>query len=311
MFKNLFIASTITAAVSLGNTQVAAAEESGGHEHQEGEHEEGVVSISREAQESAGVVVQEAAGATLKLVLKVNGRIEPVSSKVAHISPRFPGIIREVKKDIGEYVEAGELLAVVESNTTLQGYEVRASKPGLVTDRHATVGESVQTNEPLFTLMDLSQVWAELTIFQRDVPRVSAGQPVRLRVSGLDAPIEAKLAFISPVVDESTQSRIARAVVSNPDGKLAPGAFVTGEIATGDLNVPVAVREDAIQTIEGKPAVFFVDGDRFKVREVSTGRTDGTLTEVTKGVTVGERYAAGNSFLLKAELGKAEAEHDD
>ena len=316
MNQRLLITSLLAVICFLGSVRSATAE--GGSEHGHGENEsaheheeEGVVTLSPEALAAAKVEVKEAGPATLRVTLKVNGRIEPVSSKVAHISPRFPGIIREVKRDVGDYVESGELLAVVESNQSLQAYEVRASKPGLITDRHATLGESVQSNEPLFILMDLSQVWADFTVFQRDVAELKAGQSVNIRVSGTLDPIKSTLHFISPVVDEATQSRVARAVVPNSDGRLAPGAFITGEIATGSFPVPIAVLDDAIQTIDGAAVVFVSEGERFVKREVRTGRTDGELTEVVSGLTPGERYAARNSFILKAEIGKGEAEHED
>ena len=309
MYRKIVTSSIAVAIVAIGTTGLALAGE--GHEHGEGEHEEGVVALSADSLKESGVTFTEAGPATLVLKLKVNGRISPVSSKVAHISPRFPGIIRDVKKDVGEYAEAGELLAVVESNQTLQAYEMRASKPGLIAERHATVGESVQADGPLFILMDLSQVCADFTVFQRDVAQLQVGQVVNIRVSGSPDPIESTIHFISPVVDEATQSRIARAVVPNPGGTLAPGAFITGEIATGSFPVPVAVSEEAIQTIDGSAVVFVSEGERFVKRKIKTGRTDGLFTEVVSGLKAGERYASRNSFILKAELGKGEAEHED
>lgn len=315
MKRKLMTASLALAFVLLSNPGRVAAgggsehghDEEGAHEHEE----EGVVTLSEEAREAAHVEVKESGPATLRVTLKVNGRIEPVSSKVAHIAPRFAGIIRDVKRDVGDYVNAGELLAVVESNQSLQAYEVRASKPGFITDRHATVGESVQADEPLFIVMDLSQVWADFTVFQRDAGQLKEGQPVTIHVSGRAEPIASTLHFISPVVDEATQSRIARAVVSNPDTSVSPGAFITAEILTGSFEVPVSVLDNAIQSIEGQAVVFVADGDRFEKRVVKTGRADDSFTEIVSGLKPGERYAAGNSFILKAELGKGEAEHED
>jgi cobalt-zinc-cadmium efflux system membrane fusion protein len=309
MYKKSFMRFFALLAVSIVVAGRASAEE--GHGHEEGEHEEGVVTLSATQQRTAGVAVQAAGPASLKINLRVNGRIAPVSSKVAHIAPRFAGVIREVRKDIGDSVEAGELLAVVESNQALQSYEVRASKPGVVTNRHATVGESVAADEPLFVVMDLSQVWADFVVFQRDVSRIRAGQVVKVTVSGAEEPITSTISFISPLVDEATQSRIARAVVPNPSGQFSVGAFLTGEIATGEFQVSLAVRDDAIQTVDGKQVVFVSEGERFRKKEIATGRSDGQLTEVVSGLNAGEKYAAGNSFVLKAELGKGEAEHED
>ncbi len=279
-----------------------------GHGHEE--EEEGVVSLTPEAFQNAKISISEAGPGTISSRLKVSGRITPVSSKVAHISPRFSGIIKDVRVDIGDFAKVGDVLAIIESNQTLQPFEVRTLKSGLIVARHATVGESVQEDEALFIVIDLSELWADFTIFQRDVPKIKTGQAVDIYLAGQTAPYKSTIHFISPVVDESTQSRIVRTVVSNPDGALAPGAFVTGEISIGDFQVPLAITSDAIQTIGGKTVTFVQEGEKLEMREIKTGRTDGHLIEVLAGLKGGERYAATNTFILKADLGKGEAEHE-
>ncbi len=282
----------------------------GGHGGHEEHGEEGVVTISPESLKTAKIEVDEVRPATLSMKLKVNGRISPVSSKVAHITSRFSGVVKDVRKDIGDEVKAGEVLAIVESNQNLQAFEVRTLKPGLVTERHATLGEFAAEGTALFVIVDLSELWADFTVFQRDVSKLRTGQPVTIHADGGNPPIKSTLHFISPIVDETTQSRQARAVLSQPPQYLAPGAFVTGEIAVGEFSVPLAISYEAIQTVEGKSVVFVNDGDKFEKREVTTGRSDGTLVELLSGLKDGEKYASKNTFLLKAELGKSEAEHE-
>ena len=291
-----------------GHDHGESKKEEAGHEH--GEEEEGVIRLTDEAIKNAKIDVREAGPATVAIQLRVNGRISPVSSNVAHIASRFSGVIREVKKDVGEAVSAGDVLAIVESNQNLQKFEVRALKGGIVTDRHATIGESIKEDEALFVVMDLSQLWADFTVFQRDVSRVKIGQVIDIYVAGRTEPFRSQLSFISPIVDDTTQSRTARAVVTNPDNTLAPGAFITGQIAVADYQVPLAVTYDGIQTIEGKSVVFVKEEAGFEKREILVGRSDGTYTEILSGIKVGEKYVATNSFTLKAELGKSEAEHE-
>ena len=280
-------------------------DEPGHDEH----HEEGVISISPEALKTADLAIEEAKPATLHMTLKVNGRVAPVSSKVAHITSRFAGIVKEVRKDIGQQVKVGEVLAVVESNQNLQTFEVKTLKSGLVTERHATLGEFATEGTTLFEIIDLSELWADFTVFQRDVPKLRQGQLITIEADGIKPPLRSSVHFISPIVDETTQSRLVRAVITNPPDSLAPGAFVTGEIAVGEFQVAVAVSYEALQTVEGKSVVFVREGDKFEKRELTLGRSDGALVEVLSGLAVGESYAAANSFVLKAELGKSEAEH--
>lgn len=266
--------------------------------------------LSDEAILSSKIEIRQVGPADLSMLLKVNGRVSPVSSAVAHISSRFSGVIREVRKEIGEEVRAGDVLAIVESNANLQKFEVRALQGGIVTDRHATIGESIKEDEALFVVMDLSRLWVEFAIFQRDVPVVKIGQPADIYVSGRSEPFRSRISFISPLVDETTQSRIARAVIDNPDNSVAPGAFVTGQISTAKFQVSLAVSYEGIQTIDGKTVIFVQKDDGFEKRGVSVGRSDGRNTEIISGAKSGEKYVSANSFILKAEFGKSEAGHE-
>ena len=86
--------------------------------------------------------------------------------------------------------------------------------------------------------------------------------------------------------------------------------FVNAELVAEDIPVPVAVSADAIQTIRDWTVVFGRYGQFFEARPVEVGRSDGKMIEVLKGFQAGEQYAAGNSFAIKAELGKSGASHD-
>jgi cobalt-zinc-cadmium efflux system membrane fusion protein len=103
---------------------------------------------------------------------------------------------------------------------------------------------------------------------------------------------------------------LARAVVNNTNGQLRPGLFVAGEVVLDEREVEVAVTQGAIQTVEDKQVVFVREGDAFEVRPVQIGAQDGERAEITAGLLPGEEYVARNSFVLKAELGKAGAAHD-
>jgi cobalt-zinc-cadmium efflux system membrane fusion protein len=111
------------------------------------------------------------------------------------------------------------------------------------------------------------------------------------------------------VLDPETRSARAVVEVPNPDGAFRPGGFVTAEVATEEQRVDVLVPRMAVQQIGNESIVFVRTPDGFEKREVVLGRSDQEGVEVVFGLDPGERYAAANSFVLKAELGKAEAEH--
>lgn len=104
---------------------------------------------------------------------------------------------------------------------------------------------------------------------------------------------------------------VARAVLQNPDGLLRPGLFVTAELRIEEINVPVAVRPAAIQSLDEKAVVFVTEGAAFEARKVELGTRDDNYVEVVSGLDAGDRYVAGNSFLLKAELGKGQVQDSD
>ena len=91
---------------------------------------------------------------------------------------------------------------------------------------------------------------------------------------------------------------------------MATGMFVNARIETEEIQVPVTISMDAIQTVRNEPVAFGRYGEYFEMRPLELGRNDEKTVEVIKGLAAGEQYAAGNSFILKAELGKDETSHD-
>jgi cobalt-zinc-cadmium efflux system membrane fusion protein len=99
-------------------------------------------------------------------------------------------------------------------------------------------------------------------------------------------------------------------VLPNPDGLWRPGLFAKVELVRHNESPPLVVRNEAIQTYLGKPVVFVQYDDQYEARPVVLGRSDGKRTEIVKGLGTGERYVARNSYVLKAELGKAGMSHE-
>jgi membrane fusion protein, heavy metal efflux system len=192
----------------------------------------------------------------------------------------------------------------------LTRYEIRAPIDGTVIERTLSLGQAVQPDTPLFTIADLSTVWAEAAVYEPDLLLVRSGLPavVRARALGLEA--NGTVTYVGAFVGEQTRSATARVVLPNPAGRWRPGVFVSVEIVEEDVTVPVGVPLDAIQTVREMPAVFVRYGDVFEARPVELGRRDDRTVEVVRGLAPCEQYATRNSFVIKADLGKAGAEHD-
>lgn len=283
------------------------------HEHAEGDEHgnEGRVELNAEARKNADLKIEAAGPEKIETRLAVYGKIAVNEEAVAHVMPRFPGIVKEVRKRLGEPVKKGEVLATVESNESLRTYEVKSEIAGVVIKKDVTIGELVKDDKTIFVIADLHTVWADLSVFRQDFHLLKVGQPVEIHPGDDKEAIAEEISYISPFGAESTQTALARVVVPNPGGMLRPGLFVSATIGTGEVNAPVAVKLGAVQTIKEKPIVFVEEGDSFEAREVKLGTKDGEFIEVLSGIKAGDKYVADNSFILKAHLGKEEAEHED
>ena len=117
----------------------------------------------------------------------------------------------------------------------------------------------------------------------------------------------ATIMFVSPLLDKETRAARVVASFDNAARKWRPGLFVMAEIPTDEAPAAIVVAKTALQTIKGDTVVFVRTENGFEARKISVGRQDARLVEVTEGLTAGERVATSNTFVLKAELGKAEA----
>lgn len=293
-------------------------------EHEEGEKKggehdehkkEGHVEMTPEQRKNADLGIEEAAAAKIRTTLSVYGKVAANEDGLAHVMPRFPGIVKAVKKRLGDSVQKGEVLAQVESNESLKIYDIVSEQNGTVIQKDITLGEFVQDSKMVFVIADVSSVWIDFSVYRQDFSRLSKGQDVEIHMGdghvADNAPLKAKIDYISPFGTEGTQTMLARAIVPNAKGDLRPGLFVTGEIITGEVEVNVAVKAEAIQTLENKTVVFLAEGDAFEGRPVKLGRKDTENIEITEGLKTGDRYVARNSFVIKAEIGKGEAAHED
>ncbi|MBS0663240.1 MAG: efflux RND transporter periplasmic adaptor subunit [Verrucomicrobia bacterium] len=267
--------------------------------------------LTPEAAQRAGVVVATAGPAEVRETLSVYGRVMLNGNRVARAVPRFGGIVREARKSFGDPVQAGETVAVVEANQSLATLEVKAPIAGVIVDRDVNSGETVGDGVALYTIADLSDVWVDLNVPKRDQARVRVGQTAVIHADDGGPDATGVISWISPVSSPEAQTLIARIVLPNPERRWRPGLYVKAEITLRDGTVAVAVAESAIQTLDPFTVVFSQHGDVYQARPLALGRRGGGLVEVLGGLRAGERYVIENSFLLKAELGKAGAEHVD
>jgi cobalt-zinc-cadmium efflux system membrane fusion protein len=281
-----------------------------GHAEQD-EHGAPRIVISDVKLAAAGVVFGEAGAATLSDTLQFNGVLRANQEAVVQVTPRFPGIVRAIRKRIGDAVAKEDQLASIESNQSLTVYELKAPISGTIIERQISLGEYASEQKPAFVVADLSTIWVDLSIYRQDLKRVRIGDEVLIDPDDGGGDIKGAISYVSPVGASDTQTALARVVLPNGEGRLRPGLFVTARLVLAKRDVPIAVRVSAIQMLENKTVIFVREGDKVEARPVQIGEMDAKHAEVKEGLSAGERYVAENSFVVKAEIGKGEADHHD
>jgi cobalt-zinc-cadmium efflux system membrane fusion protein len=277
----LILLGTLCAAVLLVSSNAIAAEE---------EHEEEVVHISTSLAQELGIETELAGAGVINRDLLLYGRTMPDPQGISHLSARYPGMIVSMVPSLGDSVEVGEVIAVIEANTSLQTYEIKAPLSGIVVEKHANPGE-LASGQPLLTIANYDNIWVDLAVFPGDSHQVRTGMSVTIRMD--DRVAESAIRYINPSQGESP-TVIAR---------------VEGLVHVESENVAIAVKNDALHLFEDNQVVFVLEDETYEPRIVTVGSSDPFLTEILSGLKPGERYVVANSYLIKADLEKEGVEH--
>lgn len=219
--------------------------------------------------------------------------------------------LREAEIAVANASQKLRTLGASPNANSLGAVELRAPFDAVVVEKHIAIGEAVREDTNVFTLSDLSSVWAEMSVGAGDLSKVRVGERVRVRSDAADVVAEGRIAFVGALIGAQTRTAPARVELRNPKGAWRPGLFVTVEVLTNDNETAssVTVDAEALQTVEEKLSVFVrVDGG-FEARAVRVGRSDGYRVEILEGLKAGEPYAANGSFVIKSEQGKSSATH--
>ncbi len=220
-------------------------------------------------------------------------------------------VLRETEIAVQNARQKLEAFGAAASNgDALNSFTLRAPFDGIIVEKHLSLGEAVKEDVNIFTLSDLSTVWAEISVSAGDLNVVRVGEKATVKATSLDSVATGAVVYVGSLLGEQTRSAKARVTLSNPSMAWRPGMFVTVELVRGAQQVPVAVRADALQTVENRTVIFAKTDGGFKALPIKTGRNDGKFVEVVEGLEAGTSYAASGSFVLKAEQGKGSADHD-
>lgn len=181
---------------------------------------------------------------------------------------------------------------------------IRASMAGVVQTRDVAVGELIQADAPLLTIVNLQTVALEANLFEVDFARVRIGSPVRVQTDAAPGRIfNGRITFLGSQVNPETRTVTARALVNNP-GSLRPGMFARGQIQTGIGSLSITVPAAAVLDDGAAKVVFVAQGGKYQRREVVVGNASGGRIEIKSGLKQGEQVVTEGGAALRAQAAK-------
>ncbi|HTE16208.1 MAG TPA: efflux RND transporter periplasmic adaptor subunit, partial [Burkholderiales bacterium] len=162
-------------------------------------------------------------------------------------------------------------------------------------------------DEPVFTIANLSVLWIEADIVEKDLARVHRGANAKVSVTAYPNEVFAgKVTYVGAMMDKETRTVRARIEVPNPKGELKPEMFATATIATDSARKALALPESAVTLIKGLPTVYVEEGAGFEARSIEIAERVGGRVIVKSGVKAGELVVIGGVYALKAKQLKSQ-----
>ena len=183
---------------------------------------------------------------------------------------------------------------------------VTAPFAGTVIEKSAVIGELAQPDKPLFTVADLSTVWIEANVNEKDLARVGVGATAEVSVPAYATEtFRGRVAYVGASVEKESRTVKARIDVPNIGGRLKPEMFATARIQTEVIGTGIAIPTEAILLADNKKVVFIKEVDGFEMREVELGDEVGGRQIVKAGLAAGDELVVAGAYAIKARLQKS------
>jgi cobalt-zinc-cadmium efflux system membrane fusion protein len=175
---------------------------------------------------------------------------------------------------------------------------------GKVIERHVSRGQSVEATYTAFRVADLSSLWVQLAVFERQLTAIHNGDAVDIYPQGDDRKVRGNVSYVGDVIDLETRTAPVRVEVDRPEIPLRPGQSVLAKIHTArPIATALVVPRGAVTSVDGKPTVFVVhDALSVEPRAVQLGGQDGDRVEVLNGLNEQEKIITAGVFALKSEM---------
>ena len=288
-----------------------------GHDHNEKppytqkqphhDEEENIVVLTEQAILANAIKTERASTGTISQHDTLFGVVAPTIDNTFTIMAPYQGIVEKVFVEIGDRVTKNQPLLKVQNRQTLQSYIIKSPADGEVTERLIAQGQ-LALDQTLLTIINLEQVWVELSAFPENIEKLKIGQSADIYDLHQHLNTSGKVSYIAPMMTGGHIAR-ARVVIDNRDGHWRPGMLVKADVKTAELTNQLREKQTAIQIIEDENVVFVKTANRFEARHVTLGEANREWVSVIEGLNAGEEYVTENSYILKADILKNGASH--
>jgi cobalt-zinc-cadmium efflux system membrane fusion protein len=224
-------------------------------------------------------------------VAKASGESSVAGAKATLTSARRHLLILGLKdSDIDALANKTSLAAVFSLNSPIAG---------TVIERNGTIGATVSSDTNLFKIIDISRVWIDANVFEKDLERVRGGQEVKVSVPAFPgASFSGRVILVNSVVDPDTRTVKVRTEVPNADGRLKPEMFANVQIITDLHKTTTSIPQSALLNDGDKTVVFIAEGSGYKKQQVSVGLQSNDRVEIVSGLNAGDKVVVKGNYLL-------------
>jgi cobalt-zinc-cadmium efflux system membrane fusion protein len=190
---------------------------------------------------------------------------------------------------------------------------LRAPFGGVVIRSEVAEGETVDTERELFALADLSTVWVQGDVYEKDIASIRQGQTIKVIANAYpDKTFSGKLTYLGDMLDPQTRTAKVRCEVANSKGLLKLEMMAAIQVPTGERRKTLMVPTAAAQQVENESVVFVkIEETKFEKRKVEIGTNSDGWVEVRSGLKEGEKVVTQGAFMLKSHLKKEEFGEDE
>ncbi len=196
-----------------------------------------------------------------------------------------------------------EVAGLSESHDLTAIMPVIAPLSGTIVDRQAIVGALAEPSSELFTIIELSTVWVDAEVYEKDLDKIRLGQRVEILVAAHPGEVfYGRVKYIGDALDDERRTTVVRTTVDNRDGRLKPGMFATSRIIVTERDGAIVLPEGAVLEQNGRSVVVVEKNARYELKEVIPGIARDGMIEILGGLEIGERVVTQGHNQIAAEI---------